>query len=533
MDGSFKHIRLYVLFFICALLSLKSNGQEICNNGKDDDGDSLIDINDPDCQCHFIVNGNLLQNASFESYAHCPVSYLYSNESDIVNAWKFGTYININEAFYFHNLTCSYDSGRVMQYMPPATPLPNGTGFISIEKDAYSDLNVLEHDMSKGYVGQCLATPLRAGGDYTLSFYAGRFKSWDNFTGKIFPFKVAVFGNADCNAVPFGKVNVLGNGCPTNYPGWVFLGEVEVVSTGQWVQSKVHLNVPFDINVIEVGADCSITEPIIDLPDGTTFLDYHQYYLDDLHLLPTKDFPFEYIQTKVGSTCSDQPVLVAPVIAGASYQWYKDSVAIVGATAGNYQVLNNAGINYYNVKITTISKCSISEPYLVTPDMLNAVHIPTDTIFCTEDNVLRLAPALAGITYNINGVVDDSVTIKDAGTYTIIARNSTGCEKNFKTTIGKVNCTGCTTLIPSAFTPNGDGLNDVFRPKFNCAVSSVQFIIYNRWGQKIFESKDIHKGWNGLFDSNAMPTGTYVYTVQYKTINNISKNASGLVTLIR
>ena len=82
---------------------------------------------------------------------------------------------------------------------------------------------------------------------------------------------MAVFGNADCNAVPFGKVNVLGNGCPANYPGWVLLGKVDVVSAGQWVQSKVRLNIPFNINVIEIGPDCSILEPIINLPDGTTF----------------------------------------------------------------------------------------------------------------------------------------------------------------------------------------------------------------------------------------------------------------------
>ena len=87
--------------------------------------------------------------------------------------------------------------------------------------------------------------------------------------------------------------------------------------------------------------------------------------------------------------------------------------------------------------------------------------------------------------------------------------------------------------MPSAFTPNGDGLNDVFRPRFNCAVSSVLFVIYNRWGQKIFESREVGKGWNGLFNANAMPTGTYVYTVQYKTINNISRTARGVVTLIR
>ena len=130
------------------------------------------DINDPDCQCHFTVNGNLLQNASLnllriarELFILQRIGYCHCLEMENL------TLISMKH-FYLHNpASCAYDSERVMHYMPPALPLPDGTGFISIEKDAYSDLNIPNMIRSEP-LGQCLYAALKAGEDYTLSFYA-------------------------------------------------------------------------------------------------------------------------------------------------------------------------------------------------------------------------------------------------------------------------------------------------------------------------------------------------------------------------
>lgn len=515
------------------MLSFTGNTQEICNNGTDDDNDSLVDLQDGDCQCRFNVTGNMLLNASFESYSRCPVTYLYNTEFDIADHWQYGTYTNVNEAYFYHNFKCAYDSDQIMRYMPPELPLPDGKGFISISKSAYINPAIPESDMAKGYVSQCLQSPLKTGESYTLSFYAGRFRSWDNFPGKIYPFTVAVFGHSNCNTVPFGKVNALGNGCPANYPGWVLLGKTTLFSNGQWVQGKIDLTIPSEINVIEIGSDCSILTPIVDLVDSTTFLDYHRYYLDDLHLLPSKDFHFEYIHPQTTSSCTDHPVLVAPVAEGATYQWYKDSIAIKGATDSVYQVLNSYERSYYNVMISTIEKCIISEPFLFTASKLNEINIPADTTFCSENDNILLAPVLDGINYSINGVTSHIVSISKAGNYNIIASDVTGCQKTFKTNVRKVNCSGCETRMPTAFTPNGDGLNDLFRPKFNCSVQAIEFTIFNKWGQKIFESRDVNKGWDGTYEGTKLTTGAYVYMLRYTTAANITKIAKGMILLIR
>ena len=531
MHFAMDHKYLYrLLLFISLLQGHAALTQEICNNGIDDDGDGLIDLRDPDCQCHFIVTDNLLRNGSFELYDHCPVNYTYISDYKIATYWQFGT--KMNEAEYYHNLNCSKDSSQVMLQMPPALPMPDGLGFISISNSAFID-PIPENDMPKGYVGQCLQAPLTTGENYTLSFYAGRFRSWDNLTGKIFPFTVAVFGNADCNAVPFGDLSALGNGCPTNYPGWVLLGKTVVNSAEEWVQSKISFTPSSPINVIEVGVSCDILPQIPDLADSTTFLDYHIYYMDDLHLLPTKDFPFQYIHAQAGTGCNGNglPILESPVFSNATYQWYRDSVAINGATGTTYALPDTAGESYYNVLISAPGKCVTTEPFLVS-GALNKIKMPPDTVVC-DNNDLVLAPSIVGITYSINGTPANDVTIAQQGNYNITATDNFGCQRTFTVNVVEQKCSDCELYIPSAFTPNGDGLNDMFKATSYCNFSNFDLQIFNRWGEKIFESSNSNTGWDGTYLGSKMLSGVYVYFVSYSTASHTSKTAKGTVALIR
>jgi gliding motility-associated-like protein len=67
--------------------------------------------------------------------------------------------------------------------------------------------------------------------------------------------------------------------------------------------------------------------------------------------------------------------------------------------------------------------------------------------------------------------------------------------------------------VPGAFTPNGDGLNDVLRV-LGTNIRSVDFLVYNQWGQKIFESHNQRNGWNGKYKYKEQPGTTYVYYVR-------------------
>ncbi len=89
--------------------------------------------------------------------------------------------------------------------------------------------------------------------------------------------------------------------------------------------------------------------------------------------------------------------------------------------------------------------------------------------------------------------------------------------------------------IPSAFTPNGDGLNDIFRilglPAENITEFNLQ--IFNRWGQMVFSSKDILEGWDGKLNGEVCPEGEYVWVIFYEDNKKTKTSNKGLITLLR
>ncbi len=87
--------------------------------------------------------------------------------------------------------------------------------------------------------------------------------------------------------------------------------------------------------------------------------------------------------------------------------------------------------------------------------------------------------------------------------------------------------------MPNAFTPNSDGHNDLFRIKYPSFISTIQMNIFNRFGEKVFESRDAAKAWDGTFNGKQQPIGNYIWTISYIDILGRNKKASGHVLLIR
>ena len=90
--------------------------------------------------------------------------------------------------------------------------------------------------------------------------------------------------------------------------------------------------------------------------------------------------------------------------------------------------------------------------------------------------------------------------------------------------------------MPNAFTPNNDGLNDVFQPVgLFFGLEEYNLSIWNRWGESIFESDDVEYGWNGRIQNSGehVPQGVYVYLVKYKDSLNKNREIKGSVTLLK
>jgi gliding motility-associated-like protein len=86
--------------------------------------------------------------------------------------------------------------------------------------------------------------------------------------------------------------------------------------------------------------------------------------------------------------------------------------------------------------------------------------------------------------------------------------------------------------FPDAFTPNGDGLNDVFRP---VAPYTKDFLmeIYNRWGEILFRTTELNTGWDGNYAGRPAPAGPYIYYIRLVDDAGAITEKKGTVTLLR
>ena len=87
--------------------------------------------------------------------------------------------------------------------------------------------------------------------------------------------------------------------------------------------------------------------------------------------------------------------------------------------------------------------------------------------------------------------------------------------------------------IPKAFTPNADGHNDVILARGWGIKELLEFRIYNRWGEMVFESNDVNKGWDGYYKDKLQATETYVYTVRALMYDDQIISKKGNLSLIR
>lgn len=116
--------------------------------------------------------------------------------------------------------------------------------------------------------------------------------------------------------------------------------------------------------------------------------------------------------------------------------------------------------------------------------------------------------------------------------YKLLAMDEVGCVDSAFINI-KVYKTLPTVFVPSGFTPNGDGHNDILRPILAGIQRIDVFNIYNRWGQIIFSASGTAKGWDGSANGNLQPSGSYVWIVKAVDYNGVAYFSKGTVTLIR
>ncbi|QNA46267.1 LamG-like jellyroll fold domain-containing protein [Lacibacter sediminis] len=116
--------------------------------------------------------------------------------------------------------------------------------------------------------------------------------------------------------------------------------------------------------------------------------------------------------------------------------------------------------------------------------------------------------------------------------YIVTGKDINGCSNTDSITVLVTADNSGNYLMPNAFTPNNDGINDCFGIKNWGPVTEFEFSIYNRWGERVFYTKDPDNCWNGNYKATAQITGVYSYMINAKNACGVIKK-SGIVTLIR
>lgn len=165
----------------------------------------------------------------------------------------------------------------------------------------------------------------------------------------------------------------------------------------------------------------------------------------------------------------------------------------------------------------------------------NTYVLPGDTVqLNTDSDALYSYLWTSNATINNNTIANPVASIESSTWIIVQVTDTNNCRTYDSIYITLQDCES-SIYIPNAFTPNGDNTNDGYRIYGNC-IQLNQLLIFNRWGEKVWETKDMEKEWNGYYKGALQPSGVYVYWLSYNqmtTKNNVGKEVKGSITLIR
>lgn len=132
------------------------------------------------------------------------------------------------------------------------------------------------------------------------------------------------------------------------------------------------------------------------------------------------------------------------------------------------------------------------------------------------------------------GISNPLSTPEQTTIYTVKVTDFNGCTgtDTVQVTVRQPECDMPYIFIPNAFTPNGDGNNDVLYVR-GVIIDEMQLLIYNRWGEKVFESNIQSSGWDGTFKNKELPPDVYGYYLFVRCENGDTLTKKGNITLLR
>ena len=213
--------------------------------------------------------------------------------------------------------------------------------------------------------------------------------------------------------------------------------------------------------------------------------------------------------------------LAANTPPGATYTWEDGSTTNPRLlTGGNYELT----VNYQG--------CIKKDGLLVGIQPLPVVNLGADTSVCIGfDYTLKASYPAATYIWS-DGSTASSLVTRNGGLYWVQATLAR-CTFRDSINITQRRCE-CKVKMPNAFSPNGDGINDVYKPEISCFPKDYRLSVFNRYGQLLFNSTSFNENWNGLQNGKPLPVGTYYYILTYFNVDTQqNEQYKGGITLLR
>ncbi len=204
-----------------------------------------------------------------------------------------------------------------------------------------------------------------------------------------------------------------------------------------------------------------------------------------------------------------------------NYMWNTGSSVenIVAATSG-----------VYSVTVTDSEGCTTADYKNISVNN-PALFIGNDTSTCNGNGIM-LDAGNSFVNYLwSNNSGEQLIITNGAGIYSVTVTDFYGCNISDEATITYSNCVDI--IVPTGFTPNGDGLNNFFHILNASDFKSAEIKIYNRWGQLLFESNDANASWNGKYNGEDCEVGVYVFVISGKNYLELAIFKNGNITLLR
>lgn len=192
----------------------------------------------------------------------------------------------------------------------------------------------------------------------------------------------------------------------------------------------------------------------------------------------------------------------------------------------------------YTVTITDANTCSASSSvFLPEVSGITLSFTTLENVSCYGNRDGRLDVEVHGgtspFTYQWEGPQSgSSLSHLDTGVYILTVVDVNNCKETDTALIAKEYCPSYI-YFPTAFTPNGDGANETFRPKYSQDLKQYHIRIFNRWGELVYESEDVNEGWDGFFRGVMQPLSVYVYYSEFTFHDGVKRSQAGNLTLLK